>query len=131
MTERESLIELIKTLECNYEKTCPQYGEMIDCASCPYDEGATCNSYARKADYLLANGVMVPPCKVGDTVYRIIDTNPPIIKGCKVRGVEYVNDVWQFIIERCLLYGIVGVNIFLSRAEAEQALKARENTDDR
>lgn len=25
------------------------------------------------ADYLLANGVIVPPCKVGDMVYRIAD----------------------------------------------------------
>ena len=26
-------------------------------------------SYSNIADYLLANGVIVPPCKVGDTVY--------------------------------------------------------------
>ena len=25
------------------------------------------------ADYLLANGVIVPPCKVGDTVYKVCD----------------------------------------------------------
>lgn len=28
-------------------------------------------SLERIADYLLANGVIVPPCKVGDTVYHI------------------------------------------------------------
>ena len=43
MTERERLIELI--------------------------DG--CGRLERLADYLLANGVIVPPCKVGDTVYVI------------------------------------------------------------
>ena len=28
------------------------------------------------ADYLLANGVIVPPCKVGDTVYVITEKHP-------------------------------------------------------
>ena len=27
--------------------------------------------YEVKADYLLAHGIIVPPCKVGDVVYRI------------------------------------------------------------
>ena len=31
------------------------------------------------ADYLLANGVIVPPCKVGDTVYMIF--NKKVYKG--------------------------------------------------
>jgi hypothetical protein len=44
----------------------------------------------RLADHLLANGVIVPPCKVGDTVYCIwqysdfAKTEPPFIKEAKV-----------------------------------------------
>ena len=36
------------------------------------------------ADHLLANGVIVPPCKVGDTVYAVGDIGGHQIKECKV-----------------------------------------------
>ena len=47
MTDRERLIELIKQGNGGYDF----------------------NSLERIADHLLANGVIVPPCNVGDTVY--------------------------------------------------------------
>lgn len=57
MTERERLIELLcsapfgsKTFEQQYYKS----------------------TITKIADYLLANGVIVPPCKIGDTVYKVI-----------------------------------------------------------
>lgn len=37
------------------------------------------------ADYLLANGIIVPPCKVGDTVYRTIG-HYDYIRECEVVG---------------------------------------------
>lgn len=37
-------------------------------------------------DYFLTNGVIVPPCKVGDTVYLIKDG---LIEPCEVEGVYY------------------------------------------
>lgn len=49
MTDRDRLIELL--FKVTEEKDCPQPCEI--------------------ADYLLANGVIVPPCKVGDTVYVV------------------------------------------------------------
>lgn len=48
MTERERLIELLDQ-NCGYSEE--QKAETL-------------------ADYLLANGVIVPPCKVGDKVYQ-------------------------------------------------------------
>lgn len=60
MTERERLIELL--LKSNY--SC----RIEDCKKCGW--GDKCFIY-READYLLENGVIVPPCKVGDTVYYI------------------------------------------------------------
>ena len=53
MTERERLIELLRE---TFEYT---RGVCID-----FDEAAEIN-----ADHLLANGVIMPPCKVGDTVW--------------------------------------------------------------
>lgn len=59
MTEREKLIELLKT---------PNKGEQL--MQMGVDIGAYQDDCieAMIADYLLANGVIVPPCKVGDTV---------------------------------------------------------------
>ena len=51
MTDRERLIELMSNSGCS----------------------ADLETYQDLADYLLANGVIVPPCKVGDTVYVITD----------------------------------------------------------
>ena len=69
---KDRLIELIKEVENNPEKICPHYLES-DCYDCPYDIEGNCNNVERKADYLLANGVIVPPCKVGDKVYWVVD----------------------------------------------------------
>lgn len=61
---RDRLIELIKEGE--------------DITPCAFDPECDCNDKScgdcqRKAiaDHLLANGVIVPPCKVGDTVYEV------------------------------------------------------------
>ena len=53
MTERERLIELIREAMRKHEITIENYV-------------IPTSDYI--ADYLLANGVIVPPCKVGDTV---------------------------------------------------------------
>lgn len=63
MTERERLIEI-----------------------CDTNNGWVDEVPAEKfADYLLANGVIVPPCKVGQTVFRIVklygDRKPIIVEG--------------------------------------------------
>ena len=41
---------------------------------------------AEIAEYLLANGVIVPPCKVGDTVYRIVKMSTGITS--KIRAIR-------------------------------------------
>lgn len=50
MTQKERLVELL--------------------FNAPNEDGYGCTS-VELADYLLSNGVIVPPCKVGDTVYDI------------------------------------------------------------
>ena len=57
MTDRDRLIELIKQARNDW-----QISTMMP-AKYTFDSWT--------ADYLLANGVIVPPCKVGDTVYYI------------------------------------------------------------
>ena len=69
------------------------------------------------ADYLLEHGVIVPPCKVGDTVYsiemRIVDKRVKY----KVCEVPFSLTLWENGWE----------DIFLTREEAERALKERED----
>ena len=125
MTERERLIELLKNVPRN-----------------------TRAFYDQFADYLLENGVIVPPCKVGDTVY----VNPKT--WCGLSFIEYDNcfihskhflvaEVVSIIKTRnqnlvklkvynrtsCKYeyerYSIssIGITVFLTKEEAEQALE--------
>ena len=70
---------------------------------------------SKLADYLLEHGVIVPPCKVGDTLYC-----ESAIKG----HITYLKapDL-EWIVENRELFG---KEIFLTREEAEKALKERE-----
>ena len=71
------------------------------------------------AEYLLEHGVIIPPCKVGDTVYsiemRIVDKWVEY----KVCEIPFSLTLWENGWE----------DIFLTREEAEKALKERENND--
>lgn len=89
---------------------------------------------AMLADFLLANGVIVPPCKVGDTVY--------VIQLCEIYECR-VNEICMsagnnnvvvldrftngFIIRRygAEYFNAFGKTVFLTREEAEKALAER------
>lgn len=111
---RDRLIELIK----NAEEVFPKDKPVLD-----IEEFV--------ADYLLAKGVIVLPCKVGDTVF-IIDDSEDEYGESYVLGVE----VLQFFINkngialdlkmplglRINTWEVVGKNVFLTETEAEKAL---------
>ncbi len=87
------------------------------------------------ADFLLANGVIVPPCKVGDVVYSIrgFDGKPEQCEAYKVIDITiyentiaiHIMDEWLFI--RNMFLDDIGKTIFLSREEAEAKLKEGES----
>ena len=76
------------------------------------------------ADYLISNGVIVPPCKVGDTVYDIADGTA---YATKVLQFVYFGDRWacRTVSSFPNLEGF-GTRVFLTREEAEKALKESE-----
>ena len=96
------------------------------------------------ADYLIANGVIVPPCKVGDTVYMpweyggtrgvaffdvtfiIFDSQKPYIK------TDFDTDDNGFL-ELCndgvFYFDDFGKTVFLTKEEAEEKLKELNNND--
>lgn len=78
------------------------------------------------ADYLLAEGVIVPPCKVGDTVYSI---NRKPLSGHWEDNKYFVDNWGEFkvceIPFSLTLWECGWKGIFLTKEEAEQALAER------
>lgn len=105
MTERERLIELI-------DKALDKHTSTIENYAHPIQEWI--------ADYLLANGVIVPPCKAGDMVYRICERVDGRNNGY-IRRVEVTPNNLDFI--DCM---IKDGTYYLTKEEAEQALKERQ-----
>lgn len=88
------------------------------------------------ADHLLENGVILPPCKVGDTVY-IISRNR--VKVCEVVyigiSVEETCSCFNFVENyadgtfyksHSMGFDAIGKTVFLTREEAEKALREKE-----
>ena len=104
MSDRERLIELIQ----NAVNGCARHwAEII-------------------ADYLLANGVIVPPCKVGDMVYEF-RCDDPFDDHLKLYVVpSTVSGIAIFTTEDIHNMNCFGKTVFLTKEEAEEKLKERE-----
>lgn len=88
------------------------------------------------ADYLIDNGVVVLPCKVGDVVYIVDRTSDSVVSG-KITHFEYnlytTPREWITVVSNELWYGkteirnridlLIGKTVFLTREDAEKALK--------
>ncbi len=86
--------------------------------------GKTYQTAGNIADHLLANGVVVPPCKLGDKVYYITGIHNTLVKEAKVEEI-YVGES-GFAFQLCSNYTYFTLQqeeVFLSREEAEQKLK--------
>ena len=79
------------------------------------------------ANYLLENGVVVLPCKIGDTVYRIsvkATTKIKYIQKTTISRIAFDNEgVWLFCSCNPVSRSVFGKNVFLTKEEVEQALK--------
>ena len=121
MTDRDRLIELLY----------PAVADVID----------NRKGLVEIADYLLANGVIVPPCKVGDVVYEVNTKYPKapyvnryivvafhITSGKNILGHKKPShavvsvDYLPSLSKRIYLDNF-GKTVFLTKEEAEQALK--------
>lgn len=76
---------------------------------------------SRLADYLLEHGVIVPPCKVGDTIYQ---TDGVRIYTSTIHEITYAENKVIFVTENVVFdEWAINNSIFLNREEAEKALK--------
>lgn len=115
--------------------------DLIQCYSPTFDDLAE-----DMADFLIGCGVIVPPCKVGDVVFFVAGYET---KDCRlihkvielqVCDVSMSNDgeIWLDTVEimgegtndKMLNTLDFGIDAFLTREEAEQALKEREPDGD-
>lgn len=106
-------------------------------------EGYESRSVADIVDYLLENGVIVPPCKIGQTVYRIVKMSTGVttairairkegkitgvIKPCEPTIKQFIRSVTvtkNNFIDCCENFG---KTVFASEAEAKYALKNRRS----
>ena len=71
---------------------------------------------------------IVLPCKKGDTVWRIVHDAAPHITKDRCTDIKYENrDIWVHLIGDRVMGGWnFGKLLFLTREDAEEALKARE-----
>ena len=115
---RDRLIELIRSAR---KKEVIFFGEKC---------GTTYQTADEIADYLLANGVIVPPCKVGTTVYFIVFDKCFGGKCCWLEDGKCSKDKSPEYCPKEVLetkYSLEmyrnGTRVFLTREEAERALK--------
>lgn len=115
---RDRLIELLSEI---HSKKIPSMGEI--------------------ADHLITNGVILPPCKVGDTIYCIntIFPNDPRINECEVDALHItsgrnklghkkpsyalVRDKNMKSLSARFLFESFSKTVFLTKDQAEQKLK--------
>lgn len=102
MTDRERLIELLDDKQYHGNSTKSRVNYIQN---------------SELADYLIEHGVIVLPCKVGDTVYQI---DAERVFKSKIKAFVYDTENFAFD-ERA-----IGKSVFLTREEAEKALKERE-----
>ena len=138
LTYRLKTGEVLMATEYEGKYTKDEWIGMLQCCLAAYEDlrltpeeitamQHTLDEYHKVADPLLraqADGrLVVMPCKVGDTVYRLFVGNPnnPVIATLKINTVA----------EAVKLIGKMGmhkyIGTFLTREEAEAALEAKSN----
>lgn len=126
MTDRERLIGLIINAD-TYDS--------YECKLCAKDDDACECCFAEKlADHLLANGVIVPPCNVGDTVYsygarQVREWKITFVGKNSRNEYKFIAVVGKFEDLLVFWHYEIGKTVFLTKDEAEQALKEREQND--
>jgi hypothetical protein len=115
MNERERLADLIRTTP------------KLNFPSGSRAQGKTYQTALNMADHLLANGVILPPCKLGDRVWfiqsrgKIAETNVEkiVLKG---KGI-YIKLACNAMYETSC--NSIGKTVFFTQEEAEKALAER------
>lgn len=127
MTQREKLIEIYKAWQ-----------KEMNCDSCMGNDCDFCIREGRYVlvDKLLANGVVVLPCKVGDKIYIFSRGK---VKECEINyigisvkeeycSLSFVEHYWDgsFMKSVSVSFDEIGKTVFLTREEAEEKIRSME-----
>lgn len=124
MTEREKLIELM----AQADERCFDTQNCRECVG--YGKGGKCGTHLY-VDHLLANGVIVPPVEIGQTVWFI----SPVSYKPKITETVIKKVVWKsggvYIKLGCnSMYETscksIGKTVFLTKLQAEEALNEQK-----
>ena len=135
---RERLIRLLCCVECA--------GSDRREGGCGYRDSAKCNRIEKLdhcmiaciAENLLANGVIVPPCKVDDIVYMVTPGGKihekKVLGSASVVGLNLRDEIWMkhsFTCESALVFNEddIGKTVFRTHKEAERALKGEHHAE--
>ena len=113
---RDRLIKLLKRFSLVCRRDCDKIRTTNTCKTC---------HFGQIADYILADGWIRPPCKVGDTFYAINETS---YCDYEVYGFMWCKkpDEDKISLIAVTVYGMTfiwGEEAFLTREEAEAKLK--------
>lgn len=103
------------------------------CRDCDRKECDRCflnKEYEKEAEALLERGILVPPVKIGDTVYAVVDMDDePAVDEYVVAGFEYLDGEW-YVQQKgymdCFKVGSCLCLLTREEAEAIVALKEKE-----
>lgn len=101
--------------------------ELIEEAAQIWDESPLGSFNEICADHLIANGVILPPCKVGDTIYMLVTkkTHSFDLKGRERRENQHTF-IKKTILMESNFFRVIrdyGETVFLTKAGAQAALQ--------
>lgn len=114
---REQLIQLIKQAHTDYL----------------LNDDYAVSIYEFIADRLIENGAILPPVRVGQTVWSVADGFNYALEGkiyeytIRSDGMAYFRFTRNGYFTGCAMEDAIGKTVFLTREAAEEALKAREH----
>ena len=117
---RDRLVELMVEADAH---------DGYECQLCTDDHSCYRCYFTKLADHLIENGVIVPPCKVGDIVYLIPTYNGKPYCGIREDKVQMIGITSRGIHIKARNHHdhnkmyMLGKIVFLTKPEAEQKLK--------
>ena len=99
------------------------------CGDCDWESCEACSlfdEFKKEADALLLAGVLVPPVKLGDTVFAVVELDDgPEVKEYVVAGFEYSDGEW-YVQQKGYRdsFKVGGQLCLLTREEAERFITA-------
>ena len=87
------------------------------------------SEWEKAAEFLIDNGVIVPPCKIGDIIYSIWEDDEGVLQIDEIEVLDVsAQKIW--IGGGYFGYDEIGKNVFLTCEEAERTIRGRRNGGD-